>query len=434
MIRHVLVIAYYFPPMGLSGVQRVSKLVKYLPDFGWHPTVLTVEPGGYYAYDQSLLQEIEDAGIPVVRTKSLDPLRIFGSRKVVRISNEGRRNRLSRLSQYIFIPDNKIGWLPYAIRRGKKLLENRSYDLIFSSAPPYTAHIIATTLGKWHDIPTVLDFRDDWMDNPRHHYPSPIHRMWNRKLEGKVISNCKHVFTINTVIRGALLARHSNKLTDSEITVLHQGFDPQDFEVRDQTSTRTRMRILYSGIFYDAQTPDFFLKGIARLVKRQPSVRDELELVFVGMVPNESIQLARQLGLGDMITLFGYVPHNEAVATIKTADVLWMTVGRRQGAISISTGKLFEYFGAIKPILALVPEGAARSAVIAYGASVVVEPDDIAGISDAISGLYSAWKDGTLPVPDRRFVRQFDRREIAGKAARHFSEIIHATARNSPQE
>jgi len=424
-VQDVLVIAYYFPPMGLSGVQRVSKLVKYLPEAGWRPTVLTVEPGGYYAFDESLLKDIENSDITVIRTKSLDPLRLMGSHKVVQFASEKKRSRFSRLSQYIFVPDNKIGWYPYAVRRGKALLKSRPFDLIFSSAPPYTAHVIASSLGAWSGLPVVLDYRDDWLDNPRHIYPGAMYRRLNLRLERKAIRCSNHVFTINEAIRSALLSRHRHITSQLHTSVLPQGFDPQDFSGHTPAGDRKRMRMLYSGIFYDAQTPDYLLKAIARLIEQKPGIRKNIELAFTGMVPGESVELIERLGIVDVVTLSGNVPHNEAVKALMESDILWMTVGQRQGAESISTGKLFEYFGSKKPILALVPEGAARTAVTDYGASVVVAPDDVEAICDAVFNLYVAWKEDRLPEPDLEFINLFDRREIAATAARVFSSILH---------
>ena len=182
-MRRVLVIAYYFPPMGLSGVQRVAKFVKYLPEHGWQPTVLTIEPAGYYAYDTTLLHEVKQAGVAICRTASWDPTRFFRRHQTIPLPSEPQRRRLSTVSQLLFVPDNKIGWLPHALRAGRRLLKERAFDAIFSSAPPYTAHLIAARLSRQSGVPLVVDFRDDWVGNPRHVYPTPLHRYLNGRLE-----------------------------------------------------------------------------------------------------------------------------------------------------------------------------------------------------------------------------------------------------------
>ena len=396
----MLVVAYYFPPMGMSGVQRVAKFVKYLPEHGWQPTVLTVAPGGYFAYDETLLREVEAAGAEIVRTASWDPTRLFGRKRTVALPGESARRRLSNASQFVFVPDNKIGWLPYAVRAGRRLLRERPFEAVFSSAPPYTAHLVAARLARAAGLPLITDFRDDWVGNPRHVYPTPWHRRVHERLERRVVRASCRVTTINTHIRDALVRRNGGDAVARRVSVLPQGFDPADFERPAASRNPHRMRLLYSGVFYDAQTPDVFLRALAVWLEGRPDVRGRVEAVFVGLVPEASRALAERLGLGGVVRYEGYRPHDEA----------------------ISTSKLFEYFGAEKPILALVPEGAAREALAPYGAARVVEPDDTAAVADALDDLFRRWDEGRLPRPDPAYVRRFDRRNLAGDLAALLAE------------
>ncbi|WP_457651265.1 glycosyltransferase family 4 protein [Rhodocaloribacter sp.] len=418
----MLVVAYYFPPMGLSGVQRVAKFVKYLPEHGWRPTVLTVAPGGYFAYDETLLREVEAAGAEIVRTASWDPTRLFGRKRTVTLPDEPTRRRLSNVSQFVFVPDNKLGWLPYAVRAGRRLLRERPFDAVFSSAPPYTAHLVAARLARQSGRPLVADFRDDWVGNPRHVYPTPWHRRLHEHLERRVVRASCRVTTINAHIRDALVRRNGGDAVANRVSVLPQGFDPADFERPAAPRAPARMRLLYTGVFYDAQTPDVFLRALAAWLERRPDARDRVEAVFVGLVPEASRALAERLGLGGVVRYEGYRAHDETVAFLRSADALWMTIGRRPGAEGISTSKLFEYFGARKPILALVPEGAAREALAPYGAARVVDPDDTAAVAGALDDLFRRWEEGRLPRPDPAYVRRFDRRRLAGELAALLSE------------
>ncbi len=416
-MRRVLVIAYYFPPLGLSGVQRVAKFVKYLPVHGWQPTVLTAEPAGYFAYDGTLLEEVECAGVDVHRTSSWDPTRLFGRRRTVALPAESQRRWLAALSQFLFVPDNKIGWLPHAVWAGRRLLSQRPFDAIFSSAPPYTAHLVAARLSRRSGLPLVLDFRDDWVGNPRHVYPTPLHRALHQWQERYVLRASRHAVAINAQMQQGLVERNTAAGFTPSVSVIPQGYDPEDFRQGPALRAKGKMRLLYTGVFYDAQTPDFFLKALARLVACSPEARQQIEAVFVGLLPEASQRLATDLGIADLVRYEGYVTHEKAVAQQLAADVLWMTIGRRPGAESISTSKLFEYFGARKPILALVPEGAAREALRPYGAACVVEPDDVAAIEDALADFFAAWRSGRLPVPNESYAQQFDRRELAGRLA-----------------
>ncbi len=412
--------------MGLSGVQRVAKFAKYLSEHGWQPTVLTVEPAGYFAYDPTLFEEIERAGVAVHRTSSWDPTRLFGGRRTVALPNESRRRRLSQLTYLFFVPDNKIGWLPHALRAGRRLLREHAFDAIFSSAPPYTAHLISARLSRKSGLPLVLDFRDDWVGNPRHVYPTKLHRVLHQRMERSVLRASRHAVAINEPIQQGLIRRNTGKDFAPSVSVIPQGFDPEDFDREPAQKAAGRMRLLYTGVFYDAQTPDYFLRALARLVERDPEARAQIEAVFVGLLPETSQRLVADLGIGDLVRYEGYVAHDEAVAQQRAADVLWMTIGKRPGAEGISTSKLFEYFGARKPILALVPEGAASDALRPYGAARIVEPDDVAAVAEAMAAMLQQWRADSLPAPNESYVRRFDRKELAGRLAHCLAQVSMA--------
>ncbi len=427
--RRVLVIAYYFPPMGLSGVQRTAKFVKHLPKFGWKPTVLTCEPRGYYAFDDSLWTEIQDAGVEVIRVAGWDPTRLFRRRMVVALPDERHRQWFSSLSQFIFIPDNKIGWYRAAKKAGLRALGRHPFDLIFSTAPPYTAHLVARTLSRRSGIPMVLDFRDDWIGNPRHVYPTPVHLALSTRLERKALRSSRRVVVINDHIRRNLLARNAGIVASENVSVISQGFDPEDFESAEPVDGRPdQFTLLYSGVFYDAQTPDFFLRALADLVRRRSNLRGRIDAAFAGLIPQRAMETARELGIESLVRHTGYLPHDELVQHLIAADVLWMTVGRQEGAETISTSKLFEYFGARKPVLGLVPRGAAREALEGYGAAEIVEPDSVAEISAAIERLYDAWENGVLPAPNEEDVLQYDRIRLTRRLHRLFESALEEQA------
>lgn len=423
--RRVLVIAYYFPPMGLSGVQRTAKFVKYLPEFGWRPTVLTCEPRGYFAFDESLWSEIEAAGIDVVRAGGWDPTRLFGKGKVVPLPEERRRRWFSAVSQFLFVPDNKIGWYPVAVRAGRELLRDSTFDAIFSTAPPYSAHLVGRHLSRRSGLPLVLDFRDDWLGNPRHSYPTTLHRAASMQLEKMALRSCRRAVAINEQIRRNLLDRNADVLAPANVVVIPQGFDPKDFRRSQAASARSdRFTLLYAGVFYDAQKPDHFLQALADLVTRRADLRERVEASFAGLLPASAMQLARDLGIESLVRYAGYLPHDELVQHLLAADVLWMTIGRQEGAETISTSKLFEYFGTRKPILGLVPRGAAREALTEYGAAEIVEPDSVPEISAAIERLYDAWENGELPAPAETMVERFDRRGLTDRLQQLLESVV----------
>jgi hypothetical protein len=155
--RKVLIIAYYFPPMGLSGVQRTVKFAKYLSQYGWKPTVLTVNPAGYFAFDDTLLKEAEAAGVRIVRTNSRDVNRFFTKEVVIKLPSERTRKILQYIGDWFFIPDTKVGWKSLALKRATELLEQEQFDMIFATAPPQTGLLIGTVLKKRFKLPFVVE-------------------------------------------------------------------------------------------------------------------------------------------------------------------------------------------------------------------------------------------------------------------------------------
>lgn len=412
--RRVLVVAYYFPPMGLSGVQRVAKFVRYLPEHGWDPVVLTVHPGGYFAFDHGLLREVEEAGVEVVRTSSWDPTRLFGSAQRVALPGEQRRRWLALLSQMVFVPDNKVGWLVPALRRGRQLLRTHAFDAVLSSAPPYTGHLIGAALSRLGGLPLLLDYRDDWVGNPRHTYPTLLHRKLHESMERWVMERAQAVTTINDYIAQSLAERHP--AAASRLQVVPQGYDAADFEdAAEMGASDDRFRLVYTGVFYHAQRPDTFLQGLGRLLHRRPELRDRIAASFVGLLPTDAVAEVERLELRDVVRHEGYVEHDAVVSHLRRADVLWMTVGRQPGEEQISTGKLFEYMGSRKPVLGLVPPGAAADTLRAYGAGLVVDPDDVGAAAEAIEQLFDAWSEQRLPTPDASFVLRHERKALAGE-------------------
>ncbi len=419
-MRHVLVVAYYFPPLGLSGVQRIAGFVRHLPEYGWQPTVITAKPGGYFAHDESLWSPIEDAGICVVRTRSLDPTRLFRSGATVRLPQETRRQLLAHVSHWLFIPDNKLGWKPFAVRAGLRQAVAQNFDAVFSSAPPYTGHLVGRKLSMKLNIPLITDFRDDWVGNPRHSYPTWLHRRFHLQQERKVLIQSSAITTINHPILDALTRRHHSIKIQGNI--IPHGFDGHGAPLREPI--QGKLKLVYTGVFYDAQTPEHFLRGIHGFLAENPVMSTKISAIFAGLVPNGFTDLVRTLQLEDVVQYVGYVQHARVVKLQQEADVLWMTIGSRPGASGISTGKLFEYMGTRKPILALVPQGTVRQTLLRYGAAYLAEPEREADVMQALTQITSDWSNENFPSPDESFVSTFSRNRLTERLAGVLDSVI----------
>jgi len=405
----------------MSGVQRIAGFVRHLPENEWQPTVITPNPAGYFAYDESLWTPIKDLNIPVVRTQSLDPTRLFRSKTTVKLPRETNRRTLTSISNWILIPDNKLGWMPFAIQTGLRLAQTQKFDAIFSTAPPYTGHLIGRVLSKRLKLPLITDFRDDWVNNPRHHYPTKFHRNRHLRLERKVIRQSSTVITINQPILDQLNQRHSD-LSPFGAIIPH-GYDQSESSVDPSQSPKDTLKLVYTGVFYDVQVPNYFLRGLARFLRQNPSLKTKISAIFAGLVPNGFHDLVQKLNLQSVVEYIGYKPHSEINHIQKDADILWMTIGHRAGDHGISTGKLFEYIGTRKPILGLVPSGTAQDTLRSYGATYLAQPTHIDGIMDALHQITSDWQQQNFPKPDESFISQFNRRTLTQSLAELFNSV-----------
>ena len=424
-MKHVLVVAYYFPPLGLSGVQRIAGFVRHLPEHGWKPTVLTAKPAGYFAHDNSLWAPIQEAGIQIIQTRSLDPTRFFRAGSTVRLPRESKRQVLASISNWVFVPDNKIGWMPFAVRAGLREASHQAFSAIYSSAPPYTGHQVASKIAQRLGLPLIVDFRDDWVGNPRHIYPTPLHRQLHVRQERRILQNASAVTTINRPILDGLQARHKHLKIPGH--VIPHGYEEQQrdsLEIRK--NHKNKLRLVYTGVFYDAQTPEYFLRGLKEFLIQHPDMRERVSAIFAGLVPDYFARLVRSLKLEKVVQYVGYLEHSGVVTLQQKADILWMTIGSRPGASQISTGKLFEYMGTRKPILALVPPGAARDTLQRYRAAYIVSPEDVNQAAQALNRIRNDWRDQCFPKPDVAFVSTLSRRHLTKKLSDVLNTVVQA--------
>ena len=423
--RRVLVIAYYFPPMGLSGVQRTLKFVKYFPTFGWHPTILTVEPRAYIAEDQSLLEELPPEA-RVVRTGAAGPGKVLSRQRVTGLPRERVRKVLSRFSDTVFIPDNKIGWKRRAVAAALELHQEAPFDLIFATAPPFTSFLIGQTLKRHIGRPLVFDYRDPWVDYPFKFYPTPLHKKANVLLERSALRASSHIVTTSRRVKEILLSRYGF-LSHHDIDIISQGFDPADYPPRDgaeesrprRSSPDGRMRVTYAGILWEDRVPDYFLRALHEVFKEFPRLRGRIEARFVGTFRPEYHKLISRLGLQDAVTVMDYLPHRECVQELLESDVLWMILGDDLG----TPGKVYEYIGARKPILGCVPPGFMRATIQEAGGT-VVNPDDVEGIKAALLQYFDQFEHHRLPSPPERIVAKYNREKLTLELVRIFESLI----------
>ncbi len=420
----VLVIAYYYPPMGLSGVQRTLKFTKYFKKYNWEPVVVTTASTGYFAHDTSLLDEANKAGIKIFRTSAKDPNSLLAKYGTIKPPHEFIRKMLNRISQSFYVPDNKVSWSNKAMKLCSEILSNEKFDLIFVTVPPFSTFTMAAKLKKKFNLPLFVDYRDLWFDSYHSFYPTPYHKYLNKKQEYNALKAADRISVTNRKIKEKMINTFKF-LTFDDIVIMSHGYDPEDFEnIKPDPKPNRKMILTYSGIFYSHITPKYFLMAFKKLVKEKPHIASEIELHFVGHLNKTNKALIRKLNLEEFVKDFGYLDHNVAIKKILSSDVLWMMLGKWKNSDHILPGKLFEYMGARKPFIISVPEGAAKSASESYGAAFITEPDDVEGIKNTISEVYHLYNINKLPIPNEEYILKHRRDFLTEQLTKQFQTIV----------
>jgi len=363
-MKKILIITYYWPPSGGAGVQRWLKFSKYLPEFGYTPIILTVDEkeASYAQLDYSLLQEV-DPTLQVYKTKTFEPYNLY--RKLSKkkeipyggFSNQKKITLFERFSRLIrgnlFVPDPRKGWNRYALKKALDLISSEQIDVVVTSGPPHSTHLIGNRMKERTGIRWIADFRDPWTDiyYYKELYHAGLATWFDKQLEKKVLSHADKIITVSEEVGKLLLKKIPG--TAEKMVVIPNGFDEADFEnvtiVPNEFFT-----ITYTGTISTGYRIDQFIEAISQLPDR---VKNQMKIRFVGNVPDEILNLFDLKNLGAMVEVLGYIPHEEAVKQMVNASLLLMAIPDSPDNKGIVTGKFFEYLAAKRPILAIGPLG-----------------------------------------------------------------------------
>jgi hypothetical protein len=422
-VKNVLVISYYFPPLGMGSVLRPVKFVKYFPHFNWHPIVLTSTPKTYYARDEYLLGEVREAGGEVYRTKGRKH-NLLTAHKLKTLPNEGKRMFFSKLKKVNKFPDPQVKWRKKALKLGAEIIEKEKIDIIYATAPPFTDLMVAAELKKKYGMPLVVDYRDSWIHSPDNFYPTNMHRFINMKKEQEVLRAADETITINRRIKEYLIENYPG-IKHTDINLIPHGFDQEDFDTASSQLPRTnKMRFTHAGSFYNLSSPKYFFEGLALAFKKRPGMSRKVEACFIGLLSKEDHKLILKNNLIESVYAPGYVNHKETIKYLLASDVLWFTIGKGRGDELISTVKLSEYFGARKPILACIPEGVAKGSLRFHDAVKICEPDDPQAIADLLIEYFDLYEKNLLPVPNEEVIEKYNVEKLTHELVRYFEFLI----------
>jgi glycosyltransferase involved in cell wall biosynthesis len=419
--RRVLMFAYFFPPLGGGGVQRTSKFVKYLPSFGWTPVVVTVNEGAFWVRDRTLKEDVP-SDADVVRTSSMSVFYLLRFLPGGGSPNSGGQRSgalfsfLRRLSSFVLIPDQYVGWVPFAINGALRYMRKHSVSIIYSTSSPDSSHVAALLTKRLCGKPWVADFRDPWTERLTFLPPTRVHLRLHRFLEAAVLGNADRVVCTSEEMVRDFLNKYP-RLESGKFAVITNGFDPDDFV--ENVPLREEFTISHTGILTGKRNAFGFLEGLRLFLEQRPDARSKMRVFFVGARDRENELRAKALNLLDVVSFHDTLPHRDCVRLQLGSHVLLLIEDDSPRGAMIYPAKVFEYAASGKPILALVPEGPASRFVRDLKMGAVCSPSNAGAIRDAISSFFSAHESGSHinGVTDRRVLVPYERRELTKKLA-----------------
>lgn len=428
-MNKVLIISYYWPPAGGAGVQRVLKFVKYLPQFGWEPVVLTVENPNSPVDDTSLLSDIPER-TKVYKTKSLEPFKLYkkflGKEENDKIPGdvlltEKDRSAKNKLAKWIrlnlFIPDAKIGWKNFAVKEGLEIIKKEKVDLIFTTSPPQTTSIIGRILAKKTGVKWIADFRDPWMEIV--YYQNVKRSYFTKKIdssfERKVLNSADALVTISNDMAELFRSKSQNQ----NIKVIPNGYDDSDFE-EFEMQENDKFTISYTGSMSKDRVPYPLFKALKKLIYEDGI--NQIQLKFAGRFCEEFSDEVENKRLTEYFSISGFVPHKESTEILQSSDVLLLVVDNVPDNKGFLTGKIFEYMGCRKPIFAIGPiNGDANDLIKHADCGTMVDYNDEDKAYEVLKKMYDDWKSNTVRY--KYDVEKFNRKVLTQELASLFEEM-----------
>ncbi|MEA4867687.1 MAG: glycosyltransferase family 4 protein [Rikenellaceae bacterium] len=431
MTKRVLIITYYWPPQGGSGVQRWLKFAKYLRDFGWEPVVYTPENPEMMATDHSLLSEIP-ANTEVIKRKITEPYSIYklftGKRETgvkPGFISDGKKSLKEKLSLFLrsnlFIPDPKVLWISPSARFLINYIAQNSIDAIVSTGPPHSMHLIARRVARKCSIPWVADFRDPWtrMYNFKYMGHTLFSRYIHSTMEKKVIRDASALVTVTNTIAAELREIGGGR----DVHVITNGYDPQDFEGND-VAPEERFTITYTGLFVDTQNPVLLWKWLGERCKTDIAFSKDLRIRIIGHTDTSILNDVYSNGLENNLVKMDYTPHDQVVRWQRKARVLLLAGGREPESKGILTGKFFEYLAAKRPILGFGPKGGDMDIALEESCSgKMFDYTDITGPANWIEQQYRIYKEGGEPLCTGDNTK-YSRRELTSRMAHILDSLL----------
>jgi glycosyltransferase involved in cell wall biosynthesis len=445
-MTNILFLAFEFPPLNRGGVHRSLAFVKYLPEFGIHPIVVTLDPASYpdvfdqYGLDASLGKELKTtATIIEVKSEKVKPAGRIGQFFSIYFSLHGNEVKNWKQNYFSALPGIMSTYAP---------------KLVFATLPPFSMIPLALKTARQYRLPLVLDFRDAWTQWRTLPFGTRLHYQVNLDLEKKYLDKAAAIITTSLQTQEDFRELHPH-IAASKFHYIPNGYDGQLDAWRAPELNKTKIRIGYVGSFYYSvearkqmlapwwkkrghrmlqymprkqdwlyRSPYFFFKALKRLQILRPTVFDRIEVEFVGKKPDWLQDMITEMGLQDRVILLGEKSHEEALGFQKGCDLLLITSAKMIGGRDYSiAGKTFEYIQAQKPILSFASQGAQKDILEKTGLALACDPDDPDQSAEKMLGFIA----GEIVLkPDFHFIASLSRKTLSGQLAQALTEVLSA--------
>ena len=466
-MKRVLIITYYWPPTGGSGVQRWVKFAKYLPAEGWQPVIYTPENPEQLAVDTSLEAEIPSE-VEVLKTHIVEPYELYKkflrrsghSKEAVEVNPVNAQNKsfAQKTAMWVrgnlFRPDPRCLWIKPSVKFLKKYLEEHPVDLIVSTGPPQSMHLIGRKLALETGLPWIADFRDPWTKifYFKHLSMTRLTERWHKKMEKKVLDDASVVVAVSPLVQQEFQA-----MTQTPVELITNGFDECDYETTNTPCPKTHSHeereltkadsqtekmclaaggpdkdfvITHTGLFAADGNPTMLWKVLADKRSRDEAFAKALKIRFVGKTDEAILDALRCEGLDGHLTDLGYQPHAVAVDEQRKASLLILPLRKEPEYKAVLPGKLFEYLASWRPVLGIgQPDGAMSIILNTTKTGVVLDWEDKISLDRFIELCWQNHLKGKLTVEDAD-ISQFTRRNLTRRMASLFDSLLDTVREN----
>ncbi len=430
--RKVIIITYYWPPSGGSPVLRWLKFVKYLHEFNWDATIYTPKNPEPQAIDETLLKEVPE-NVTLLKKKIREPYFLFKkllgkpkgkSLATAFISDNNKKSWLNELSVWIrgnfFIPDARKFWIKPSVRYLTKYLNENPHDVIVSTGPPHSMHLIAQKVKNKIGIAWLADFRDPWtrIDYYNQLKLTRFADLKHRQLEQKVLSEADVIITVSPT-----MSSEFQSVTDTPVHTITNGFDFLP-ELNPEDIPSDNFTLMHAGSMPESRNPEILWKVLADMVTDIPELERKLKIELIGRVDHAIIRSIKNHGLEKKLKTIEHLPNEEVIRQMSRASVLLLVINRTENAPGILTSKIFEYFSAKRPVLAFGPvDGDAGKLVRTVNAGEILDYNDLEGTRKYLTESFNNFLKGKLSVDTRNIVT-YSRKNLTASLARLLNELV----------